>query len=76
MVKVARYWYEKYSAVPAVIGHDTLEFIAKPVEKNDAMALAMEQYVLCPDIVDQGIGTVGALADTLMQSSVWFFWWD
>lgn len=78
MIKVARYWYEKHSAVPVVISHDTLEFIcrSRPHKKEAALALAKEQYALCPDIVDQGIETVGALADTLMQSTVWFFWWD
>ncbi len=37
---------------------------------------AREQYAWCPDIVDQGCESVGVLADTLAQSTVWFFWWD
>ena len=76
MIKAARYWYEKHGAIPAVIGHDTLELTAKPLDRDTAMAVAMEQYALCPDIVDQGVGTVGALAHSLSQSAVWFFWWD
>lgn len=74
---IAKYWYEKYGAIPAVMTHDVLEFAARPVkDKKAAMELALEQYVFCSDIVDQGVNTIGALADTLMKSSVWYFWWD
>lgn len=74
---IAKYWYEKHGAIPAVMTHDILEFAARPVkDKNAAMELALEQYVFCSDIVDQGVGTIGSLADTLMKSSVWYFWWD
>ena len=74
---IAKYWYEKHGAIPAVMTHDILEFAARPVkDKISAMDLALEQYVFCSDIVDQGVGTIGALADTLMKSSVWYFWWD
>ncbi len=74
---IAKYWYEKYGAIPAVMTHDILEFAARPVkDQTAAMDLALEQYVFCSDIVDQGLNTIGALADTLMKSSVWYFWWD
>ena len=38
--------------------------------------LALEQYAYCNDIVDQGVETVGRLADGLMKSHNWYFWWD
>ncbi len=73
----AKYWYEKYGAVPAVITRDVLEYdLPAPVRREEAMALALEQYAFCPDIVDQGCGTVGYLADTLAKSDKWYFWWD
>lgn len=74
---IAKYWYEKFGAVPAVMTRDVLEFSAAPI-KNDkiAVALALQQYAFCSDIVDQGVGTIGRLAGALMQSSVWYFWWD
>ena len=42
------------------------------------MEAATEQYGFCPDVIDQGTedATVGALADVLRQSFVWYFWWD
>ncbi len=77
MIKIARHWYEKYNAVPAVIGHDTLEFRAVPLDESAAVLAAREQFAVCPDRVWQcGIDTIGALADTLIKSTVWYFWWD
>lgn len=76
MIKISRYWYLKHKAVPAVISHDTLEFFCAPLDIKSAMETAVEHYAVCPDNVDQGIGTVAALADSLTKSTVWWFWWD
>ena len=80
MMEVCKYWYEKYGAIPAVISHDTLEFVVeKPIaDKEQAWELAKEQYAFCPDRVDQGTAncTIGELAGCLNQSEVWYFWWD
>lgn len=74
---LAKYWYERYNAVPAVMTNDVLEFSAPPVkDKETALGLALEQFAACSDIVFQGVGTIGRLAGGLMQSSAWFFWWD
>jgi len=76
MIHISRYWYLKHNAVPAVISHDTLEFFCAPLDMKSAMETAVEHYAVCPDNVDQGIGTVAALADSLTKSTVWWFWWD
>ncbi|MBQ9518900.1 MAG: DUF4253 domain-containing protein [Firmicutes bacterium] len=79
MAAMCRQWYEKYGAVPAVITHDTLEFVLdKPVSVKEAEALAVRQYLFCNDRVDQGTanGTAGELADSLTKSKIWYFWWD
>ncbi len=78
MMKISRYWYEQYGVVPAVIGHDTLECsIEKPLDKETAAAAANEIFAVCPDDVWQSeLGSIGALADTLTKSAVWYFWWD
>ena len=65
--------------MPAVMTHDELEFdLPAPVSGEKAMEAATEQYGFCPDVIDQGTedATVGALADVLRQSFVWYFWWD
>lgn len=74
---IAKYWYEKFGAIPAVMTRDILEFVVNPVkdEKTAAM-LALQQFAFCSDIVTQGVDTIGRLAGGLMDSSVWYFWWD
>ena len=79
LMAAAKYWFERYGAVPAAMSHDELEFLLPaPISKKNAMEVALEQYGFCPDIVDQEPedATVGALADVLWQSIVWYFWWD
>ena len=79
LMAVAKYWFEQYGAVPAAMSHDELEFLLlAPVSEEKAMDAAVELYGFCPDVIDQGPedATVGALADVLRQSTVWYFWWD
>ena len=71
-------WHERYGAEVVGITEDTVEMrVANPpLNRNDALALAKEQYFYCYDIVEQGTQTLSILAATLLQGSVWFFWWD
>lgn len=77
MMAAAKTWYERYGAMPAVVMCDTLQFaVPEPIDETQALPLAWEQYAWCPDIVEQGCGSVDALAAGLRKSTVWFFWWD
>lgn len=77
LMSVAKYWYECYEAIPATMSADVLEFyVPCPVNQKECQQLAFEQYAFCPDIVDQGTGSIKALEKTLSMSVVWFFWWD
>jgi len=73
-----RYWQEKYDAHIVSINHDTIEaFVGNPPQtREDALALAWEQFYYCEDAVIQGTDTVSALAAELLDSDKWFFWWD
>ncbi|GHI01093.1 DUF4253 domain-containing protein [Neobacillus kokaensis] len=77
-VAVFQHWYEKYRALPALVTEDVWEFIVEnpPRTREESESLAWEQFGFCPDIVWQGVGTVNALAGTLLDSSTWYFWWD
>ena len=76
LMEVAKYWFEQYGAVPAALTHDELEFaLHASIAEENAMEVAMQQYGFCPDM-DQNFKALGALADTLRQSTVWYFWWD
>ena len=79
LMAATKRWFEQYGAVPAAMTHDELEFVLPaPIPEESAMEAAMELYGFCPDVIDQGPedATVGALADVLRQSTVWYLWWD
>lgn len=77
-VAVMKYWFERYGARPFVIANDVYEFdVARPPQTfEDALLLAREQYIYCYDIVAQGVETGGNLAQCLVKSDYWYFWWD
>jgi hypothetical protein len=71
-------WNRGIGAELVGISHDTIELtVARPpTDRDSALRLAEDQYVYCGDIVDQGVGTIEALAATLLNGTVWYFWWD
>jgi hypothetical protein len=77
-VAVLRYWHERHGARLRCFSDDVMEFdVARPPEDRDAaLALAREQYVFCADLVEQGAGALRPLAEALVDSRRWFFWWD
>lgn len=77
-VAMLRRWNRAYGVEPVTCGGDVLELRAakRPGTLGEALQLAEEQFLYCNDIVDQGLDSIDALADTLMRSSIWFFWWD
>jgi hypothetical protein len=77
-VALHMYWREKFGAEPIAIGGSTVECIVThpPADKTAALALGREQYAYCDDIVEQGVGTVGKLASSLLGAKYWYFWWD
>ena len=77
-IAAAKYWFEQYKAVPAVISSNTIEFIIEnpPQDLKSAEKLAYEHYLFCNDIIDQGIETIRKLASILKNSMIWCFWWE
>ena len=77
MMSVSRYWFQKFYASPAIISGNTLEYAAVPIpDKGASVGVALEQYVFCNEIVDEGTQSIGTLADTLMKSTIWNFRWE
>jgi hypothetical protein len=77
-VALHRSWFERFGAEVACVTGDTVEMTVRrpPTTRDAALALAWEHYAYCNDIVDQGTGSVSALAASLLDSGFWFFWWD
>lgn len=77
-VAAIRSWRDRFGFEPISLSHDVIEgrVAQRPSGRDQALALAREQYAYCPDIVDQGVTTLSALGATLMISDWWFFWWD
>lgn len=75
---VFKYWDEKYGIEVVGITMDVIELAVKnpPTTKQQALALAEQQFIYCPDIVYQGTQTISALAASLLNGKIWFFWWD
>ena len=42
----------------------------------DLHALALQLYGFCPDIVEQGVGSVDKLQDSLRQTHTVYLWWE
>jgi hypothetical protein len=77
-VAFLRRWHERYGAEVVSIGPDVMEVsIARPVTgREEALALADEQFLYSYDIVAQGTETLDRLAAHLLHATVWYFWWD
>jgi hypothetical protein len=77
-VAALRRWSAVYGAELVCLLPDTIEMRVErpPTTRSAALALAEEQYVYCEDIVIQGVQTIERLAAVLLNSPVWFFWWD
>jgi hypothetical protein len=77
-VAIHKYWQQSYGAevVSATAEIVQCAVTNPPRSKEVAMTLAREQYLYCPDIVWQGVGTISELAASLMNHDYWYFWWD
>lgn len=77
-VAALRSWRDRYGAELVGLSHDVmnLRVAERPGTRDEALALAREQYDYCYDIVDQGVGTLSQLSAALMADDWWYFWWD
>lgn len=77
-VMMLRRWYNSHHAEPMAMTGDTIELrVAKPVrDLKDALLLAEDMCTYCSDIVHQGVGSIDALASSLVSAKYWYFWWD
>ena len=77
-IAIAKYWYEKYGAIPVCIGNDCIQYkVEQPIKDCEKLEeLSMEQYLYCGDIIWQGLESLNNLKTSLGNSTVWYFWWE
>jgi len=73
--KIITKFDEKYDLELIGAAGDWCEFIINKKPDN-WMSFAEEVYKICPDVVDQGTGTVKELAKEMKRSNRLYFWWD
>lgn len=75
VISIIKSFDAKYELSLAGCGLDWCLFY---IDKNpsDWNVMAEEVYEVCPDVVDQGTGTVEDLADELKQYRMLYLWWD
>lgn len=78
MAAVFRYWEEQYGATVVSMADDVIEMaVARPPSTPEkALALARQQFLFAPDIVNQGTQELQGLASVLCGGTIWWFWWD
>lgn len=54
---------------------DTIEFRLKRMP-SDMPGFCEDLYQFCPDIVDQGVGSLEALQELITQTRFVYLWWD
>ncbi|GLW99102.1 DUF4253 domain-containing protein [Microtetraspora sp. NBRC 16547] len=75
-----RSWEERFGVRVVAVGFDTLylSVAAPPTTPEEALRVAAEHFVFCPDNIQQGDadGTLRSYAERLVGANAWAFWWD
>jgi hypothetical protein len=74
-------WERRFGTRVLEISGDTLilSVACVPLDREQALKVAVEHFSLCPDAVWQGKAAVDTLedyADSLVGEETWSFWWD
>ena len=77
-VALHRRWHERWGSEIACMSNDVIECtVARPpANEVEALQLAEEHMIYCPDIVHQGTQTLEGLAAALLEGRTWYFWWE
>ena len=75
IIEKLKSWDSKYGIELYGVGTDFV-FGEFKIQPNNLKKLAKEIYQFCPDIVDQGVGNIKELENSLKESKSFFLWWD
>jgi hypothetical protein len=75
LLSIVQQFDSRYSLRLIGAGGDWCEFDIQQPPAN-WMQIANEAYLVCPDIVEQGTGSVEKLAEEMKRTRRLYFWWD
>jgi hypothetical protein len=75
LVRKIQAWDAAYGVDIFQAETDTIQFRLKKLP-DDLKKFAAEVYEFCPDIVDQGVGSVEDLAEEIRATDKLLLWWD
>jgi hypothetical protein len=75
LISIIKRFDKKYDLQLIGASYDWCEFAIRK-EPGSWSDFAKEVYKVCPDVVDQGAGTLEALENEMRQKKRLYFWWD
>ncbi len=75
IIKKLEAWHQSWGIDIFHAETDTIE-LSLLMLLEDVQGFATEVYEFCPDIVDQGVGSVDALAKAIQDYRQLYLWWD
>jgi hypothetical protein len=75
VISIIKKFDERYSLDLTGAAGDYCQFHINN-DPGDWLSFAKEVYEVCPDVVDQGTGTVEALANEMKATRKLYLWWD
>lgn len=75
---VLRSWEDRFGARLLRVGLAEVSVLAQrpPRTLESARLLAAEQWAFCNECGGDGLRDVGRIAERLLSTPVWTFWWD
>ena len=75
---VLRSWEDRFGARLLRVGFGEISVLAQrpPRTLESAQHLAAEQWAFCKEFGGNGLHNVRGIAESLMSSPIWTFWWD
>jgi Domain of unknown function (DUF4253) len=75
---VLRSWEDRFGATLLAIGFDEIRLLAArpPRTIGQAERIAAEHWAFCDECGGRGLSEIREIADHLLKSPIWTFWWD
>jgi hypothetical protein len=77
VISILKEWYRRYPYIIIGADYDWVEANFEVFPEGKALkAFATEIYKFCPDIVEQGSGSINGLIEEMKETRKLYLWWD